>query len=802
LTKVAAGRMTLTGANTYNGGTTITGGTLQIGSGGTNGSIAGDVLNNGTLAFNRSDDITFANVVSGTGTLSQVGTGTLILTGANTYSGGTIVTGNGTLSVESDPELGATGVGIGGIKLQGGELLTTGDGFNTARAIDLSLTSGIDSLAASTATTATYTGILSDTGALVVGDATHAGTVVLTAANSYSGGTTIAGGTLQIGNGGTSGSIAGDVLDNGALAFNRSDAVTFTGNVSGTGNLSQIGSGTLTLTGTSTYTGATTVSAGTLQINGALGNTALTVLNGATLAGNGTIGGSVAILAGGHLAPGPGAQTLGVGTLLLNSGSILDYQLNTPGVIGSGVSTLVSVAGNLTLAGVLNVTTAGSFGSGAYRLINYTGTLTGLTLVVGTLPAGFPASNVTVTTGVANQVNLVVSLPGVPTQFWDGSNTAFDHTVHGGSGTWDNFTTNFTDAGVTENESWQNGIAIFSAAPGTVTLGDNILFQGMEFTASGYTLAGSGAFVLQPTGMATIVADTGVTATIAAPIAGIGGINKTGPGLLNLTGENSYSGGTTVSAGILSVGNDANLGGLSGGLTLDGGELVATGNGFTTFRPVAITANNGTLAAAAAGIADFQGNITGSGSLTIGDVVNTGIVEFSGTNTYLGATSIVSGITLRALSTGALSPSSAFTITGILDLDGFSNQIGSLAGAGTVTNDGPTGAVLTAGGDNTSTTFSGVLTDRSSLLGLTKAGTGTLTLVAASTYTGGTTISAGTFQIGDGGLTGMIAGDVIDNGILVFNRSDDVTFPGTVSGTGSLTQSGPGTLTLTGANSF
>ena len=58
---------------------------------------------------------------------------------------------------------------------------------------------------------------------------------------------------------------------------------------------------------------------------------------------------------------------LGVGALLLNSGSILDYQLNTPGVIGSGANTLVNVAGNLTLAGVLNVTDGGSFGSGAYR---------------------------------------------------------------------------------------------------------------------------------------------------------------------------------------------------------------------------------------------------------------------------------------------------------------------------------------------------------------------------------------------------------------------------------------------------
>jgi hypothetical protein len=132
---------------------------------------------------------------------------------------------------------------------------------------------------------------------------------------------------------------------------------------------------------------------------------------------------------------------------LLNPASILDYRLSTPGVIGSGVNSLVNVAGNLTLDGVLNVTNGGGFGSGAYRLINYTGALTDLTLGLGTLPAGFTAANMTVTTGIAGQVNLVVSAAGAPTQFWDGSNALFDHTVHGGTGTWDNFTTNFTDAG-------------------------------------------------------------------------------------------------------------------------------------------------------------------------------------------------------------------------------------------------------------------------------------------------------------------------------------------------------------------
>src|SRR6202011_2129994 len=127
---------------------------------------------------------------------------------------------------------------------------------------------------------------------------------------------------------------------------------------------------------------------------------------------------------------------------------------------------------------------------------------------------------------------------------------------------------------------WQNGFAIFTAAPGTVTLGSDILFQGMQFSSDGYTVVGAGAFALNPTGTAMIITDSGVTATIAAPIAGTGGLNKAGPGLLSLTGNNTYTGGTTISGGVLRVVSNTNLGEVSGGLTLDGGELLA-GNGFS-----------------------------------------------------------------------------------------------------------------------------------------------------------------------------------------------------------------------------
>ena len=89
------------------------------------------------------------------------------------------------------------------------------------------------------------------------------GTLIFTGTNTYTGGTTISTGTLQIGNGGTTGSVAGNIVDNSALVFNRSNALTYAGVISGTGSLTQVGAGTTTLTGANTYTGGTTISAGT-----------------------------------------------------------------------------------------------------------------------------------------------------------------------------------------------------------------------------------------------------------------------------------------------------------------------------------------------------------------------------------------------------------------------------------------------------------------------------------------------------------------------------------------------------------
>ena len=118
------------------------------------------------------------------------------------------------------------------------------------------------------------------------------GTLILSGTNTYTGGTTITAGTLQLGNGGASGSIVGDVVNNGIFAINRSDAFTFSGVISGSGAFQQIGDGATTLTNTNTYTGPTTVSAGTLIISAA-GSITSDVTNNATFNNLGTVTGSL-----------------------------------------------------------------------------------------------------------------------------------------------------------------------------------------------------------------------------------------------------------------------------------------------------------------------------------------------------------------------------------------------------------------------------------------------------------------------------------------------------------------------------
>ena len=263
--KQGSGTLALTGTNTYSGGTTIEAGTLR----GDAASLQGDIVNQAMLEFQQLGSGTYAGVVSGSGSLAKTGTGTLTLTGANAYTGGTTV---------------SAGV------LQGNASSLQGSIVNRAEVVFDQVSDG------------TYAGAMSGGGVLAKDGA---GTLTLAGTNTYTGGTEVRAGTLRVGNGATSGSLTSNIeVSSGAtLAFDRSDALLYAGEISGTGAIDKRGAGTLTLIGDSgAFTGTTQVSAGTLQVDGGLGGTT-SVRDGATLSGTGSLGG-IAVAAGGTLSPG------------------------------------------------------------------------------------------------------------------------------------------------------------------------------------------------------------------------------------------------------------------------------------------------------------------------------------------------------------------------------------------------------------------------------------------------------------------------------------------------------------------
>ena len=808
-----------TGGTLTNSGTLSGGGGGQGGIGGNGGNIGnGGAGGNGgdAVSFSAGGSLTNSGTLSGgaggTGGDSGLGGSSRGGDGGNggaavSFSGGGILTNSGTISGGAGGEgnvgysgFGASGTGGFGVVFTGaaGSLTNQTGGHinggvmmgNFANAITLdtgSVINGILNLGTSTAATLTLDGSGTQLySAAVIGATTFDGALIkngtgtwtLDESFTYTGATTINAGTLQIGNGGTRGSIAGDVSDNAALVFDRSGSVTFSGKISGTGSLTQNGSGTLILSGTNSYSGNTNVNAGTLLVDGSLGAGLVSVASGATLGGSGTIGGPVTIQNGGILAPGDPPGTLAMGTLTLNSGSILNYQLGISNVVGGGVNDLVNVNGNLTLAGTLNITNVGGFGEGVYRLFNYTGSLTNNGLTFGTLPTGFTDSELLVQTSRAGQINLLVSASGFTDQFWDGTTTTADGIVHGGSGTWDNVTTNWTNMDAKVNAGWQNGFAIFEGTAGTVTLGANISFIGMQFITDGYTITAPGSQTLIAAPGTTIRVDSGVRATIAAPIVDgstPGSLTKTDLGTLILTGTNTYSGGTTISGGTLQLGN----GGTSGSIL---GNVI----------------DNATLAFDRSDSVTFGGVISGTGSLV---QLGSGTLILTAANTFIGGTTINAG-TLALGSGGSIASSSGLTLaasgTGF-DISAGGNQtIQDLSGvAGSAIN---LGANTLTVGTADSTSFAGVISGTG---GLTKQGTGRLILSANNPFTGTTTISAGTLQLGTGGTTGGVGSSaIIDNGVLDFDHSDTVTYAGVVSGTGSGVKDGIGTLILLGANTY
>ncbi|MFJ2714375.1 autotransporter-associated beta strand repeat-containing protein [Pseudomonas sp. NPDC087346] len=232
VTTAGSGTTILAANNTYAGTTTISGGTLQVGAGGTSGSLgSGAVTDNANLTYNLSGNTTVANVISGTGNLTQAGSGTTILTANNTYAGTTTISG-GTLQV-----------GVGG---------TSGSLGSGAVTDNANLTFNVSG-------TNTVAGVISGTGKLTQAGS---GTTILTGNNTYAGPTMISGGTLQVGSGGIGGSLGvGAVTDNANLVFNFSNAQCLSalavGGITGSGNLTSLIGGSFTVDRAITLNGTT-----------------------------------------------------------------------------------------------------------------------------------------------------------------------------------------------------------------------------------------------------------------------------------------------------------------------------------------------------------------------------------------------------------------------------------------------------------------------------------------------------------------------------------------------------------------
>ena len=407
----AAGGGTVTASMNLTGGTTTLGGDIIRGatsprttstvliSGGTL-DMGGHDIGTGSLPITliaESGELKNVATINGSGGLTKTTGGTLIVSGTNGYTGGTTLTlGNiqiasgsslgsvdGTLTVTAGTlDLNGNDLGVGNFTGAGGTIVNNSIGTN--RTLTIGNNDG---------TGGNYAGVIADnsgTGGTLALTKTGTGTLTLSNANSYTGGTNINAGSLEIGHAnalGTSGTIAfgGGTLKYGTgitadlsgrfstaasqaykIDTNGNDVALGTDLASSGGTLTKSGAGKLTI-GTSSYTGATTVNGGTLAINGNV-STAVTVNSGGTLGGNGQITGNVSVLSGGTLAAGNSIESLGIVGNYSSAGGTFAYELDNDAA-ASAAGDLTAVTGDLTFTGTVTLTLT-ELGSGSWELGN------------------------------------------------------------------------------------------------------------------------------------------------------------------------------------------------------------------------------------------------------------------------------------------------------------------------------------------------------------------------------------------------------------------------------------------------
>lgn len=811
LTKQSNGTLTLTGANIYTGGTMVTAGTLQVGNGGTSGSLTGHITNNASLRFNRSDSVIYNGEISGTGSMTKLGGGTLILTGNNIYSGGTTITA------------GALQIGAGATT---GSI--TGDIANDT------------TLVFNRAGIVSYNGAISGTGSVIK---QGSGTLVLSGTSSYSGGTTINDGVLQVevadalptgtavtladANGvlfrltnfdqtiaslDGGGPLGGNVdLGNATLTVGSDNDSTYGGVISGDGSLTKVGSGALILTGKSTYTGATNISTGTLQMGteNALPPLTAVTLAGAALdlnnndqtigslagVGNVALGSAVLTVDNTNDATYDGVMTGTTGSLAKKGSGTL-----TLSSIGSSVGAVTVDTGALAFTQDGTFTTTGDYTNRATTTLSADSSLVidgeftqvnGSTLnIAAGDTAAIRATNITIgnTDTVLNITGF--SLPVSLTKASELADTLVDllnsTTPIDGDFTTVNQTTSATVDYLTlyagrsiDNQKYQAGVSLTWDLDTTKALGSFTLGDGESFEVN------------TPLDDRTLPFDNWDGKTLT----------KKGEGTLILSEENRYSGGTVIEDGVLRIFADNNLGAAEAGLTLGATNTKGTLQIIAPLnmnRAIQTVGNAGGVVDVTGHAVTLSGNIAGSHLKLQG--TNTGVVTLTGDNSGLAGALTVDTVAVHFDDAAQLGVGTRILQGGgklrLLSTAGHPVTFSTLAigvGGGVLEDDSTHDITLL----NLNTVTNPFTVNSTS--------TGKVILTGTQIGNGTITVDGGTFQVGSGADTGSVSGDVVLSNVgtqLVFNRSNAITYNGAISGDGSLSQEGNGVLTLSGTNAY
>jgi autotransporter-associated beta strand protein len=593
---------------------------------------------------------------------------------------------------------------------------------------------------------------------------------------------------------------------------------TFSGNIGGSGGLTKTGAGILTLSGASnTFSGGLTINAGTLALGSTSINAAGSVNVNASGAafdisgagGNVTIG-SLSGVSGGlvHL----GARTLTFGTS--SSTSFLGNIDGTGGLSkqGSGTVTLSGTntysGGTQLMQGTLAVGSNSALGTGTLTFNTNNGNI----LQAGAVGLSFSnaisllANGVVDTNGQALTLSGAISNSGSLTKTGSGTLTlSGTNSYSGGSiinaGTLALASTSSISATGSVNVNASGAAFDISGAGGNITIGD---------------LSGTSGSLIH-LGARTLTFGTGNSTSFLGNIDGTGGVIKQGSGSVTLSGTSSYNGGTQLSEGTLSVGNNSVLG--TGTLTFNtnnGNILQAAAAGLTLSNAISLS-TNATVDTNGQSLT-LSGAISNTGSLT---KVGSGTLTLSGANSYSGGTIINAGaVALGSTSINAAGSVNANASGTTFDISGAGGNItiGDLSGAlGSVLQLGA--RTLTFGTGN-STSFLGNIDGTG---GITKQGSGTVTLSGSNSYSGGTELNLGTIAIetgtalGTGTLTfGNVDGNILQtaasmtlsNSIgLAKNGVIDTTnqilmMGGPITGPGGLNKMGSGQIILTGIHSY